>query len=90
MLREFVAQRTPHGLEVMVSFEGPGVRPCFSPIDSPEVAAGVRAMERAFGAEVLFTREGASGPAVALALFLGRGEPRDSYAEHDRAHQKPG
>jgi acetylornithine deacetylase/succinyl-diaminopimelate desuccinylase-like protein len=71
MLRQFVAERTPDGVEVVVTWEGPGVRPCFSPIDSPEVAAGRRAMERAFGQEVLFTREGGSGPEADLAEILG-------------------
>ena len=49
---------------------GPGVRPAFSPIDSPAVAAGRRAMERTFGREVLFTREGGSGPEADLAEIL--------------------
>ncbi len=71
MLRVFVAERTPPGIEVVVTCDGPGVRPCFSPIDSPEVAAGRRAMERAFGGEVLFTREGGSGPEADLADILG-------------------
>jgi len=70
MLREFVAQRTPPGVDIMVSCDGPGVRPCFSPIDSPAVAAGRRAMERAFGGEVLFTREGGSGPEADLTDIL--------------------
>jgi acetylornithine deacetylase/succinyl-diaminopimelate desuccinylase-like protein len=71
MLREFVAQRTPDGVRCMVNCDGPGVRPCFSPIDSPAVAAGRRAMERAFGREVLFTREGGSGPEADLTDILG-------------------
>lgn len=71
MLRAFVAERTPPGVVVKVTCEGPGVRPCFSPIDSPEVAAGRRAMERAFGGEVLFTKEGGSGPEADLADILG-------------------
>jgi acetylornithine deacetylase/succinyl-diaminopimelate desuccinylase-like protein len=71
MLREFVAQRTPVGVNVMVNCDGPGVRPCSSPLDSPAVAAGRRAMERAFGGEVLFTREGGSGPEADLADILG-------------------
>ena len=33
--------------------------------------AGKRAMERAFGTEVLFTREGGSGPEADLAAILG-------------------
>lgn len=71
MLREFVAARTPPGVNIMVTCDGPGVRPCFSPIDSPAVAAGRRAMERAFGGEILFTREGGSGPEADLADILG-------------------
>ena len=69
-LREFVADRTPEGIEIFVTGEGAGVRPCFSPIDSPAVAAGLRAMERAFGQEILFTREGGSGPEADLADIL--------------------
>ncbi len=70
MLRDFAAQHTPPGLKVEITCEGPGVRPCFSPIDSPEVAAGRRAMERVFGQEILFTREGGSGPEADLAEIL--------------------
>ncbi len=69
-LRDFVAERTPEGIEIFVTCEGAGVRPCFSPIDSPAVAAGLRAMERAFGQEILFTREGGSGPEADLADIL--------------------
>jgi acetylornithine deacetylase/succinyl-diaminopimelate desuccinylase-like protein len=71
MLREFIAQRKPAGLDISVSFTGPGVRPAFSPSGSPAVAAGKRAMERAFGREVLFTREGGSGPEADLGDTLG-------------------
>jgi acetylornithine deacetylase/succinyl-diaminopimelate desuccinylase-like protein len=46
------------------------VRPCRSPITSPAVRAGRRAMERAFGREVLFTKEGGSGPEADLAEIL--------------------
>ncbi len=70
MLREFVSQRRPAGVDVVVSAYGPGVRPCSSPAGSPAVAAARRAMERAFGREVLFTREGGSGPAADLAEIL--------------------
>jgi acetylornithine deacetylase/succinyl-diaminopimelate desuccinylase-like protein len=70
-LREYVAQRTPPGIEAVVTVPGPGVRPSFSPADSPAVQAAKRAMERAFGSEVLFTREGGSGPEADLAAILG-------------------
>jgi len=49
----------------------PAVRPSHSPITSPAVRAGRRAMERAFGREVLFTKEGGSGPEADLADVLG-------------------
>src|SRR5215831_3395994 len=70
-LRAYVAAHTPPGIEAQVTFEGPGVRPAFSPISSPAVQAGRRAMEHAFGREVLFTREGGSGPEADLADILG-------------------
>ena len=70
-LREYVAARTPPGIEATVTFGGPGVRPAFSPLHSPGVQAAKRAMERAFGREVLFTREGGSGPEADLGDILG-------------------
>jgi acetylornithine deacetylase/succinyl-diaminopimelate desuccinylase-like protein len=70
-LREYVAAHTPPGIEATVTFGGPGVRPAFSPLHSPGVQAARRAMERAFGREVLFTREGGSGPEADLAEILG-------------------
>jgi acetylornithine deacetylase/succinyl-diaminopimelate desuccinylase-like protein len=70
-LREYVAQHTPPGIEASVTVPGPGVRPSFSPVDSPAVQAARRAMGRAFGSEVLFTREGGSGPEADLADILG-------------------
>ena len=70
-LREYVAGHSPPGVEASVTFGGPGVRPCSSPIDAPAVQAAKRSMERAFGKEVLFTREGGSGPEADLADILG-------------------
>jgi acetylornithine deacetylase/succinyl-diaminopimelate desuccinylase-like protein len=69
-LREYIKASTPNGLVVTVT-DGHGVRPCRSPIDSPAVAAARRAMERAFGRDVLFTKEGGSGPEADLADILG-------------------
>ncbi|MFC4905840.1 dipeptidase [Actinomadura gamaensis] len=66
----WIEANTPAGVEVEVRSEGGGVRPCFSPIDSPGVRAARRAMEKAFGTEVLFTREGGSGPEADLADIL--------------------
>jgi acetylornithine deacetylase/succinyl-diaminopimelate desuccinylase-like protein len=67
--RSYVHANTPPGLEAKVVL-GSGVRPCRSPIDSPAVLAGRRAMERAFGKQVLFTKEGGSGPEADLADIL--------------------
>ncbi|GAA4639342.1 dipeptidase [Actinoallomurus vinaceus] len=69
-VRKYVAEHTPPGIRAEVRIPGPGVRPCFSPIDSPGVLAAKRAMEKAFGTEVLFTREGGSGPEADLADIL--------------------
>jgi acetylornithine deacetylase/succinyl-diaminopimelate desuccinylase-like protein len=68
--RQYVEENTPAGLTATVSTHG-GVRPCHSPIGSPAVSAGRRAMQRAFDREVLFTREGGSGPEADLADILG-------------------
>jgi acetylornithine deacetylase/succinyl-diaminopimelate desuccinylase-like protein len=69
-LRRYVAAHVPDGITATVTERG-GVRPCRSAIDSPGVAAARRAMQRAFGAEVLFTKEGGSGPEADLADILG-------------------
>ncbi|WP_067801815.1 dipeptidase [Actinomadura formosensis] len=68
--KAWVAEHTPPGVDAEVRVPGGGVRPCFSPIGSPGVAAARRAMERAFGTDVLFTREGGSGPEADLADIL--------------------
>jgi acetylornithine deacetylase/succinyl-diaminopimelate desuccinylase-like protein len=69
-LTEYVAAHTPPGIEAVVTSEGPGVRPSSAPLNSPAVQAGKRAVERAFGTEALFTREGGSGPEADLAEIL--------------------
>ncbi len=69
-LQRYVAAHTAPGIEAVVTPEGPGVRPSSAPIDSPGVQAGKRAVERAFGTEALFTREGGSGPEADLAEIL--------------------
>jgi acetylornithine deacetylase/succinyl-diaminopimelate desuccinylase-like protein len=70
-VREYVAANVPPGIEASVTFSGPGVRPCLTEIDSPVIAAAGRAMGRAFGREVLFSREGGSGPEADLAAIIG-------------------
>ena len=69
-LRQYVADHTPPGIEATVISSGHGVRPCFASLESPAVRAGLRAMQRAFGTEVLFTMEGGSGPEADLADIL--------------------
>ena len=83
-VRSWVGAGLPDGVTGSVDFEGDGVRPCLTPLDSPVLAAVLRAMGRAFGTEVRFTREGGSGPEADLAdvlgapvVFLGVGLPDD-------------
>jgi acetylornithine deacetylase/succinyl-diaminopimelate desuccinylase-like protein len=68
-LRRYLDSVIPNGLVASVT-AGHGVRPCRSPIGSPAVAAARRAMRRAFGREVLFTKEGGSDPEADLADIL--------------------
>src|SRR5215471_9325776 len=67
--RQYLDSVVPNGLVASVTGVQ-GVRPCRAPIDSPAVAAARRAMRRAFGREVLFTKEGGSGPEADLADML--------------------
>jgi acetylornithine deacetylase/succinyl-diaminopimelate desuccinylase-like protein len=69
-LRKYLKEMTPNGTVVSVT-AGTGVRPSRSAIDSSAVVAARRAMARAFGTEVLFTKEGGSGPEADLADILG-------------------
>jgi acetylornithine deacetylase/succinyl-diaminopimelate desuccinylase-like protein len=68
-LESYVRASTPDGIIATVR-PGHGVRPSRSPIDSRGVQAARRAMERAFGTQVLFTKEGGSGPEADLADIL--------------------
>ncbi|GAA3198899.1 dipeptidase [Actinocorallia longicatena] len=70
-IERFVADRVPAGIRANVVFPSGRVRACRSAIDDPGVLAARRAMERAFGTEVLFTKEGGSGPEADLADILG-------------------
>ncbi|RNL85439.1 dipeptidase [Halostreptopolyspora alba] len=69
-VRDYVESALPEGVRATVGFSGPGVRACSSDITSPAVRAAREAMSRAFDTEVLFTREGGSGPEAALAGIL--------------------
>lgn len=91
-MRSYVAGSVPPGIEATVTFFGAGVKPCLTPLDSPWLQAATRAMETAFGQQVLYTREGGSGPEADLAeildvpvIFLGVGLPDDRiHAPNER------
>ncbi|MCQ4080250.1 dipeptidase [Streptomyces sp. RB6PN25] len=84
-VRQWVASRLPDGIRHEITFWG-ATRPCLTPLDHPALQSTVRAMGRAFGQKVLFTREGGSGPAAELqdvldvpVLFLGISVPSDGW-----------
>jgi acetylornithine deacetylase/succinyl-diaminopimelate desuccinylase-like protein len=86
-LRTWVEQHVPEGIEAEVHTPPGGVAPCASDLDSPHTGALLRAIGQAFDtdpADVLFTREGGSGPEADLVevlgaplVFLGAGLPTD-------------
>ncbi len=84
-VRDWVASRVPAGIRHEITF-GAATRPCLTPLDHPALQSVVRAMGRAFGQKILFTREGGSGPAADLqdvlgapVLFLGISVPSDGW-----------
>jgi acetylornithine deacetylase/succinyl-diaminopimelate desuccinylase-like protein len=84
--RGWLTERVRPGIEVDVRFFGDGVRPCLTPLDHPALKAVTRSLERAFGQEALYTREGGSGPTTELqdvlgapVLFLATCVPDDGY-----------
>ncbi|MGY1804786.1 M20/M25/M40 family metallo-hydrolase [Blastococcus sp. SYSU D00922] len=86
-LRAWVEANVPAGIEAEVHTPPGGVSPCASDLDSPAMEALLRAIGQAFDTQpqdVLFTREGGSGPEADLVealgaplLFLGAGLPTD-------------
>lgn len=92
-MQAYVESAVPDGIESRVELFGEGVRPLLTPVEHPMTRAGARAMSRAFGRTVLFTREGGSGPEADLAeildaplIFLGVGLPDDRFhAPNERA-----
>ncbi|WP_326699704.1 dipeptidase [Streptomyces sp. NBC_01754] len=84
-VRAWAEARIPAGVRHRITF-APATRPCLTPLDHPALKAVSHAMGRAFGKEVLFTREGGSGPAADLqdvlgapVLFLGISVPSDGW-----------
>ncbi|MEU3217832.1 dipeptidase [Streptomyces sp. NPDC006971] len=85
VVRAWAAARIPVGIRHRITFS-PATRPCLTPLDHPALRAVSRAMGRAFGRKILFTREGGSGPAADLqdvlgapVLFLGISVPSDGW-----------
>ncbi|WP_245852612.1 M20/M25/M40 family metallo-hydrolase [Blastococcus aggregatus] len=86
-LRAWVEANVPDGIVAEVHTPPGGVAPCASDLDSPAMGALLSAIGQAFDtdpADVLFTREGGSGPEADLVealgaplLFLGAGLPTD-------------
>jgi len=86
-VRAWVQAHTPAGIEAEVHVPAGGVAPCASDLDHPAMDALLRSIGQAFDTDadqVLFTREGGSGPEADLAgilgaplLFLGAGLPTD-------------
>ncbi|MEU2595911.1 dipeptidase [Streptomyces hirsutus] len=88
-VRDWVAGRIPDGVRYEIAFS-PATRPCLTPLDHPALKSVARAMGRAFGTPVRFTREGGSGPAADLqdvlgvpVLFLGISVPSDGWHAPD-------
>lgn len=82
--RAYVEENTPPGVTANVHFFGDGVQPYLVPLDHPALQAVASALGRAFDDEVLFTREGGSGPEAEISqilqaplVFLGVGLPTD-------------
>jgi acetylornithine deacetylase/succinyl-diaminopimelate desuccinylase-like protein len=85
LFRTWLAERIPAGIDAAVTFDA-GVRACSTPLDHPALQSVVRAMQQAFGREVLYTREGGSGPEADLqdvlgapVVFLGVSLPDDGW-----------
>lgn len=86
-VRAWVQANVPDGIEADVHVPAGGVAPCASDLDHPAMDALLRSIGQAFDTDadqVLFTREGGSGPEADLAgilgaplLFLGAGLPTD-------------
>jgi acetylornithine deacetylase/succinyl-diaminopimelate desuccinylase-like protein len=88
---DWLAARVPAGITHQVTFEGSGVRPCLTPLEHPALRSVTRALGAAFGSpdaprEILYTREGGSGPEADLqdvlaapVVFLGVSLPDDGW-----------
>jgi acetylornithine deacetylase/succinyl-diaminopimelate desuccinylase-like protein len=88
----WLLERVPAGITAAVHLESEGVRPCLTPLDHPALRSVSRALGRAFAEdpaeprEILYTREGGSGPEADLqdvlgapVVFLGISLPDDGW-----------
>ena len=82
--RAYVEENLPPGITANIEFFGDGVQPYLVPLDDPALHAVASALGTAFADEVLFTREGGSGPEAEISqilqaplVFLGVGLPTD-------------
>jgi acetylornithine deacetylase/succinyl-diaminopimelate desuccinylase-like protein len=80
---EWLTAQVPEGITARLTWGG-ATRPCATPLDHPALQSVRRAMSRAFDRDVLYTREGGSGPEADLGeilaapvVFLGVGLPDD-------------
>lgn len=94
--QHWVAQQVPPGIEAEVEFFGAGTRACLTPLDHPALQAVTRSLHQAFDQEVLYTREGGSGPSATLAevlrapvVFLAVTVPDDNYHGPDEKVEIP-
>lgn len=85
-VRTWLQDNIPAEFEWSLSWTGPGVRPCLTPLEHPALQSVTRAMAAAFDSEVLYTREGGSGPEADLqdvleapVVFLGISLPDDGW-----------
>jgi acetylornithine deacetylase/succinyl-diaminopimelate desuccinylase-like protein len=89
---EFVAARVPAGIHAEVHFTSVGVSACVSDVGHPVTVAVREALSTALDEEVLFSRDGGSGPVAEIAdtlgaplAFLGVGLPEDRvHAANER------
>lgn len=85
-VRAWLERVVPAGVEWDLHWYGDGVSPCLTPLDHPALESVTRALAEAFGTEILYTREGGSGPEAALqdvlgapVVFLGVSLPDDGW-----------
>jgi acetylornithine deacetylase/succinyl-diaminopimelate desuccinylase-like protein len=92
LFEDYVRSIAPAGVRVSVQ-RLHGGRPSITPIDHPATLAAKRALERAFGKEVVFMREGGSIPVVATfdsllhvpTVLMGVGLPDEhAHAPNER------